>query len=125
MGRLNIEVVENATKTVNIMPETPLEKVVADCMKDYLEMRKAEEQGLLVKLPVAIGGSVYHALDNHIHEYKVIGLVYDICNKKWIYEVAHQVGFDWIKTVCRFDYIGKTVFLTREEAEQALKQKGE
>lgn len=43
MERLSIDVVENATKTVNIMPETPLDKVVADCMTDYLEMRKAEE----------------------------------------------------------------------------------
>lgn len=50
MERLSIDVVENATKTVNIMPETPLDKVVADCMKDYLEMRKAEEQGLLLRL---------------------------------------------------------------------------
>lgn len=50
MERLSIEVVENATKTVSFLPETPFEKVLADCMTDYLEMRKSEEQGLLLRL---------------------------------------------------------------------------
>ena len=65
MNRYDIEVVENATNASNILPETPLEKVVADCMTDYLEMRKAEEQGLLLRLPCKVGSKVYVIAPNY------------------------------------------------------------
>ena len=64
MDRLSIDVVENAAKTVNIMPETPLDKVVADCMKDYLEMRKAKDEGLLLRLPCKAGDTVWYIDDD-------------------------------------------------------------
>ena len=64
----------------------------------------AEEQGLLLRLPCPIGSTVY-----------IIGSKY-------------RRGYDetWINTG-KFRYsdlekLGKTVFLTKEEAEQALKE---
>ena len=42
MKKIDIEVVENAVNVCNLNPETPFEKVVAECMKDYLEYRKKE-----------------------------------------------------------------------------------
>ena len=85
----------------------------------------AEENGMLIHLPCRVGDTLYQPINEHINEYKVIGLCFDILQNKWIFEVAYEVVGVWNKTTCDFDVIGKTVFLTREEAEQALKQMGE
>ena len=55
MIKHKFEVVENATNVSNINPTKPFEQVVADCMKDYLEYRRLEEQGVLLKLSYPIG----------------------------------------------------------------------
>lgn len=89
------------------------------------EYEDAEEQGLLLRLPCKIGSTLYQPISNRINEYKVIGLCFDISRNEWMYEVAYQIGLEWYKTTCDFDNINKTVFLTKEEAEQALKQMGE
>lgn len=90
--------------------------------KKLAEYEDLEGQGLLLRLPCAIGSTLYQPIDSRINEYKVIGLCFDIFNNKWMYEVAYEVGLEWHKTVCNFDYIGKTVFLTQAEAEQKLKE---
>ena len=104
MNRYDIEVVENATNASNILPETPLEKVVADCMTDYLEMRNAEEQGLLLRLQFKIGQKVYYIYKSCIDKSLMIGSM--------IYSYS-----------C-LDF-PREYFATKEEAEQALKQMGE
>ena len=81
-----------------------------------------EEQGLLLRLPCKIGSTLYQPIYSSINEYKVIGLCFDIYHNKLMYEVAYEIGFEWHKTVCDFNYIGKTVFLTQAEAEQKLKE---
>lgn len=98
---------------------------IAQCLKRLQEYEDAEEQGLLIKLPCKVGDSIYQPIRKEVNEYKVIGLCYDITKKKWLFEVACQLGLEWIKTICKFEAIGKTVFLTKAEAEQALKQMGE
>ena len=86
----------------------------------------AEEQGLILKLPCEIGSTLYQPTNSYIKEYKVIGLIFDIICKEWVYEVAYEIGLEWHKTVCDIKSVGETIFFTREEAEQALKQmKGE
>ena len=95
-------------------------------VEEFKAYKDAEEQGLLLRLPCPIGGTLYQC--NFINrqkierEYKVIGLVFDIARNVWLYEIVYQVGVEWRKTVCSFDAIGLTVFLTREEAEQALEE---
>jgi len=89
------------------------------------EYENAEEQGLLLRLPCKIGSTLYQPISNRINEYKAIGLCFDITRNEFMYEVAYQIGLEWHKTTCDFDCINKTVFLTKEEAEQALKQMGE
>ena len=86
------------------------------------EYEDAEEQGLLLRLPCKIGSTLYQPIYSSINEYKVIDLCFDIYHNKWMYEVAYEIGFEWHKTVCDFDCINKTVFLTREEAEQKIKE---
>ena len=93
-------------------------------LQELKEYRDLEEQGLLLKLPCKIGDTVYQLINSHIHEYKVIGICFDIFQNKWMYEVAYQIGLEWFKTMCDFDAFGKskTVFLTKEEAEKKLKE---
>lgn len=87
------------------------------------EYEDAEEQGLLLRLPVAIGSTLYQKRKDNMIEFKTIGIIHDILSKEWLYEVAVQSGVDWIKTVCSMESVGKTVFLTKEEAERALKER--
>ena len=97
-----------------------------DCKHDVEEKIKQisdlEDNGLLLRLPFKVGSTLYQPIYSRINEYKVIGLCFDIHHNKWMYEVAYEVGFEWHKTVCDFNYIGKTVFLTQAEAEQKLKE---
>ena len=97
---------------------------MADLREILKHFEDLEEQGLLLKLPCKIGDTVYQLINSHIHEYKVIGICFDIFQNKWMYEVAYQIGLEWFKTMCDFDAFGKskTVFLTKEEAEEKLKE---
>ena len=98
-----------------------IKKLVAE-LEPYKEYKDLEEQGLLLRLPCKIGSTLYQPIYQRIYEYKVIGLCFDIHHNKWMYEVAYETGFEWHKTVCDFNQIGKTVFLTKAEAEQKLKE---
>lgn len=73
----------------------------------------AEEQGLLLRLPVAIGSTIYH------FEYPTKidddGTEWSILDKKRA--TIKPMKF----ALCHLDSIGKLYFLTKEEAEQALK----
>ena len=120
MIKHKIEVVENVTNVANINPERPYEQVVADCMKDYLKYRKLEEQGLLLKLPCKVGDKVYSVTRGFISKYIICsiqkyteGFFFDWKCEEGIY--ANTRGFTEFE-------IGKTVFLTKEEAEQKLKE---
>lgn len=105
MNKYDIAVVKNAANVCNIKTETPLENVVADCMKDYLEMRKAEEQGLLLRLPCPIGSDIYRIVHRNYGGSFIRTTKFDINN--------------FFRIVINKE-IGKTVFLTKEAAEQAL-----
>ena len=95
---------------------------IGDILEKLAEYEDLEEQGLLLRFPCKIGSTLYQPIHSSINEYKVIGLCFDIHHNKWMYEVAYETGFEWHKTVCDFNYIGKTVFLTKAEAEQKLKE---
>lgn len=74
-------------------------------LKDYEDL---EEQGKLLKLPCAVGDTVYVLrIDNA--EYMM--------NNEKVWEIVEE-RFE----IRHFDCIGKTVFLTREEASDALKE---
>ena len=69
------------------------------------EYEDAEEQGLLLRLPCKVGDTVYSVVEDGLQ----------------IFELKFSLDF----YVRRMSDFGKTVFLTKEEAEQALKQMGE
>ena len=85
----------------------------------------AEENGMLIHLPCRVGDTVYVKLASYCE------LAYA---EATVRDFAHYAscGFCVVVTSRHFDKqsipfteFGKTVFLTREEAEQALKQMGE
>lgn len=94
----------------------------ANVLSRLAEYEDAEEQGLLLRLPCKIGSILYQPIDNQINEYYVIGLRFDITRNKFMYEVTYNIGLDWYNTTCDFEYINDAVFLTKEEAEQKLKE---
>ena len=86
-------------------------------LEELKQYRELEEQGLLLKLPCAIGTTVYNTLwwDNVHKKIEVDGETFYRTIHK--YKVSESTFSLWdIKE------FGKTVFLTREEAEQALEQ---
>ena len=91
-------------------------------LRRLAEYEDLEEQGLLLRLPCKMGSTLYKPISNQINEYKAIGLCFDITRNEFVYEVAYQIGLQWYKTTCDFDCINKTVFLTKAEAEQKLKE---
>lgn len=84
------------------------ECAINQCFNKLGEYETLEEQNRLLKLPCAVGDTVYVLrLDN---------AAYMINNEK-VWEIVED-KFE----IFHFDSIGKTVFLTREEAEAALKE---
>lgn len=99
---------------------------------DVAELIKLEEQGLLLKLPIAIGSTLwtnrrkqgwYFRLKDAPYRVEVvyIGLndseemgngYFNVCYENH----DHMMAFN-------FSDLGKTVFLTKEEAEEALRKK--
>ena len=92
-----------------------------ELLEELKEYKEFEEQGLLLKLPCKVGDTVYQITRDFVSEYKIRNFIcYDNGN----------IFFDWkcIKGIYKnvrgfhIDDIGKTVFLTKEEAEQELKR---
>ena len=82
----------------------------------YLEYKDAEEQGLLIKVPCKVGDTVY--MINR--EKKITELhAYDIVTN--IYAKSDENSSHWKGWEVKSKAIGKTVFLTREAAEEALR----
>lgn len=87
------------------------------------EYEIAEEQKLLLRLPCKIGDIVYSVTRNFISEYTICSI--EKYNEGFFFNWRCEKGI-YISVRGFTDYdIGKTVFLTKEEAEQALKQMGE
>lgn len=97
------------------------------CCNKLADYEDLEEQGLLVRLPVAIGAKVYiiSPFFDCIYNYdnckatQKMKCVEDIpCEyEKRLYHVEEIEFYPTLK-----DAIGKTVFLTREEAEKKLEE---
>lgn len=87
--------------------------VMADLREKLKEYEDLEEQGRLIKLPCKAGDTVYEiaGATTHGYGYGWKCLTYE---KAYVHETVFNLG--------RLNDIGKTVFLTREEAEAKLKE---
>lgn len=83
-----------------------------------------EEQGLLLKLPCKLGDTVYEVQEirKRIQPYTIISIHISRCSILFGWELKDGKGiYSTVNGFC--DYaIGKTVFLTQEQAEQKLKE---
>ena len=88
-----------------------------DILEKLAEYEDLEEQGLLLLLPCKLGTTVYNTTwwDNVTEKVKVDG--------KTFYRTVHKhkVSKSIFSLVDIYDF-GKTVFLTKAEAEQKLKE---
>ena len=84
------------------------------------EYEDAEESGLLVRLPIPFGTTLYQVWDKKIYKLKLYSYRHLEIHGERIFQwsLHNSQGFNGGGNV---DEFGKTVFLTREEAEQALK----
>ena len=81
-----------------------------------LELACADKAGRLVVLPCKVGDTVYFTLLGRIIEKPVFSIV--------SFSASERIYCAGTSEYFRLEDFGKTVFLTREEAEAALAQKG-
>ena len=99
---------------------------VREVMRKLAEYEDLEEQGLLLKLPFNVGDKVWAIVNKgdyrrqHIGEFEIT----EISIKKINSYKKPRVHIGFIAGSVRrgLDTFGKTVFLTKEEAEQELKR---
>ena len=97
-------------------------KDVAELLEELKSYKEAEEQGLLVRLPCKVGDTVYVKL-SACYKFKY--------TEAQVRDYTHFIscGFCVVVTSTEFDKLaipfsefGKTIFLTREEAEKKLEE---
>lgn len=90
-------------------------KAFFDDIAELYEYRKAEEQGLLLRLPCKVGDAVYIVVGKDISPQRIVEI-----------RISSGNGTEFVTNRRTFhkSAIGETVFLTREEAEAALAEKG-
>ena len=91
-----------------------------------IELAEADKDGRVVVLPCKVGETVYFVNAKHILEFTVVGYAVDETGISWVYsEHVDKTGNTYERTFSP-DRIGKTTFLSREEAEKAMAEmKGE
>ena len=90
----------------------------------YERLRKyetAEDKGRLVVLPCKVGDVLYKPTRSFISEYKIRFIEVSSCNCLFLHTNVIK-GINDTGELFKEDDIGKIVFLTREEAEKALKE---
>lgn len=106
--------------------EQAIEHYGQEICKKLAEYEQAEEDGLLIKLPFSVGDTVYcvDKLRKFVDECEVITIKCLSREKGYIGINVETMGSLW--HCVRLELVGKEVFLTKAEAEQALaKMKGE
>ena len=88
---------------------------MAELRESLKEYEDAEEQGLLLRLPCKVGTPVYMVAEDCGGDTLDCRCM-DCEDCRYLYTFVEQNAFDTYMV----DDIGKTVFLTKEEAEQAL-----
>ena len=97
---------------------------LAEELKQY---KDKEEQGLLIELPCKVGDTVYFPIYDY-HDSAIIETIRNEENGVFFDWVQYEVGVDctevWDNGTFTLEMVGKSVFLTRSEAEEALAKMG-
>lgn len=101
---------------------------VAKWLKELKSYKEAEEQGLLVRLPCKVGDKVWDNDFGHPESYEIKAFSYGYCDSYVEPDIEDQIIFYYenysgsIAGAFTMSQLGKTVFLTREEAERKLEE---
>ena len=87
---------------------------LAEWLEELKSFKEAEEQGLLVRLPCKVGDSVFIIVGKDISKQGIRKI--EISDDGIIFKTNRQ------KRIFNVSEFGKTVFLTREEAEKKLEE---
>ena len=93
---------------------------LAITQKELKKYKDLEEQGLLVRLPCKVGDTVYVPTRVLVSEFKITAIFCDI-HGTYFYWLFYCGIYERTSGFSERD-IGKTVFLTREEAEKKLEE---
>lgn len=96
------------------------ESRVKSLKKKLKEYKDLEKQGLLLRLPLKIGDTVYSVTRNSISEYKICSI--EKYNEGFFFNWKCEKGMYINIRGFTNHQIGKDVFLTQAEAEQRLKE---
>ena len=101
---------------------------LAIMQKELKEYKDLEEQGLLVRLPCKVGDMVWDNDFGYPESYEIKAFSYGYCDSYVEPDIEDQIIFYYenysgsITGAFPTSEIGKTIFLTREEAEKKLKE---
>lgn len=90
-------------------------------MEKLLEYESAEEDGRLVVLPCVVGDILHKLTRDFISEYRVVFIEISTCGNLFFHTKLIK-GINDTGEIFSEDMIGKTIFLTKEAAEKALKE---
>lgn len=92
---------------------------IADVMGEDYCCPDCKDRTLFIELPCKVGDTVYLIKNHNIYERKVTRIIFD---PRTIIQLMAKDYVCYASHIGRNDF-GKTVFLTREEAERALKER--
>lgn len=124
--------VENYMKA-NCMKCAEQHEKLAEWLEELKSYKEAEEQGLLMRLPCKVGDTVWvvtspinvfnecdGAAEYEVYESYLSSVTYYTCGEQ--FRINAKVTNSFIVEYFRECDFGKTVFLTREEAEKKLEE---
>lgn len=128
MERLTFEIHDGGifVKESDVKTFTVEDEIIhtGNAIRKLAEYENLEEQGKLLKLPCAVGDTVYEVQDlrKRIQPYTVIAVHISNCGNLYGWELKDGKGvYSNVNGFSEYA-IGKQVFLTKEEAEAALKE---
>lgn len=122
-----ISLIELADAYISIMEKKTGEKhsrgrllTNADADK-WDEYKNAEKKGLLLRLPCKVGDRLYQPTGDIVSEFIVGCIEVSTCHNLFFHTTLVK-GVNMTGEIFSEDEIGKTVFLTKDQAEAALKE---
>lgn len=123
----SIDSVDNDIKT-NCIKCAEEHEQLAEWLKELRSYKGLEEQGLLVRLPCKVGDTVWDNDFGYPESYEIKAFSYGYCDSYVEPDIEDEIIFYYenythsisITGAFPMSEIGKTVFLTREEAEKKL-----
>lgn len=104
MGKISNKILVDTINAYHNLGDNSSDSVVLELLNELYQYRKEEEQGTLIRLPVKIGSEVW----------AIIHRTDDFSGYPYPAKTITNFRLDML------DKIGKTIFLTKEEAAEAV-----